>query len=128
VAVVAHSQGAAIAHRALRRVPPGERKLASFVTVGSGQTKLVDLESLRDTDAAREVWLAPAGLVVMATSIWLLLGNLRRAGGEPADDGSWMGPLWLALMGLGFLFFGIAAAWPRRQPDPEELDVGAERG
>jgi hypothetical protein len=67
VAVVAHSQGAAIAHRALRRVPPGERKLASFVTVGSGQTKLVDLESLRDSDAAQEVWLAPAGLVVMAT-------------------------------------------------------------
>jgi len=63
----------------------------------------------------------------MATSIWALLGNLRR-GGEPADDGSWMGPLWLALMGLGFLVFGIAAAWPRRQPDADELDVGAERG
>jgi hypothetical protein len=128
VAVVAHSQGAAIAHRALRRVPPGERKLASFVTVGSGQTKLVDLESLRDSDAAREVWLAPAGLVVMATSIWLLLDSLRPAGGEPADEGSWFGPLWLALMGLLFLCFGIAAAWPRRQPSADELDVGAERG
>jgi hypothetical protein len=128
VAVVAHSQGAAIAHRALRRVPPGERKLASFVTVGSGQTKLVDLESLRDTDAAREVWLAPAGLVVMATSIWLLLDNLRPAAGQPADEEPWMAPLWLALMGLGFLVFGIAAAWPRRQPDAGEVDVGAERG
>jgi hypothetical protein len=64
----------------------------------------------------------------MATSIWLLLDNLRPAGGQPADDEPWMGPLWLALMGLGFLVFGIGAAWPRRQPDAGELDVDAERG
>lgn len=127
VAVVAHSQGAAIAHRALRRVPPGERKLAAFVTVGSGQTKLVDLENLRDTDAAREVWLAPAGLLVLTTSIWLAVGNLRSGGREPAD-GWWFGPLWLAFMGLLFLLLGIGAAWPRRQPDADEVEVDAERG
>jgi nitrate reductase NapE component len=82
VAVVAHSQGVAIAHRAVRRVPPGERRLAKFVTVGSGQTKLVDLESLRDSDAAREVWLAPAGLLVLASSIWLAVDTLRPGGRE----------------------------------------------
>jgi hypothetical protein len=64
----------------------------------------------------------------MATSIWLLIDSLRPAGGKPADDEPWMGPLGLALLGLGFLVFGIAAAWPRRQLDPDELDVGAERG
>jgi hypothetical protein len=128
VAVVAHSQGAAIAHRAVRRVPPGERRLAKFVTVGSGQTKLVDLESLRDTDAAREVWLAPAGLLVLATSIWLAVDALRPGGREPADDGWWFGPLWVALMGLVFLLLGIGAAWPRRQPEADEVEVDAERG
>jgi hypothetical protein len=31
-------------------------------------------------------------------------------------------------MGLVFLLFGIGAAWPRRQPDADEVQVDAERG
>jgi hypothetical protein len=39
-------QGAAIAHRTLRRIRNDQRTLAEYVTFGSGQTKLVDLEAL----------------------------------------------------------------------------------
>jgi hypothetical protein len=39
-------QGAAIAHRTLRRIRNDQHTLAEYVTFGSGQTKLVDLEAL----------------------------------------------------------------------------------
>jgi hypothetical protein len=127
VTVIAHSQGAAIAHRALRRIPPAQRKLAKLVTVGSGQTKLTDLERLRDTDAAEEVWLAPAGLLVLTTSIWLAIDHLR-SGGSEETGAMWFGPLWLAVTGLSFLILGIRAAWPQQPPAADEVDVHAKRG
>ena len=49
IAVVGHPwQGAAIAHWTLHRVRHDQHKLAKLVTFGSGQTKLADLEALRD--------------------------------------------------------------------------------
>jgi hypothetical protein len=90
IAVIGHSQGAAIAHRTLRRLRHDQHKLAQLVTFGSGQTKLADLEALRDKakqdpSAAWEVWLAPAGLLVVATAVVLAIDQLGAVWGDRVD-------------------------------------------
>jgi hypothetical protein len=65
LAVIAHSQGAAIAHRALQT---GEPKADLLVTVGAGITKLEALRYLEDLSPSDRIaaFLAPALFVVTA--------------------------------------------------------------
>ena len=62
VAIVAHSQGAAIAHEALRRETPENTRL--FITFGSGLQKLWELRTLLQSSGKTwKPWLVFAGLI-----------------------------------------------------------------
>lgn len=73
VAVVAHSQGAVIAHRALNRVTSPKVRL--FVTIGSGLSKLSEIGMLRTRPPSRRfAWMALAyALIAVAATVILLL-------------------------------------------------------
>ncbi|MBD3926484.1 hypothetical protein IEZ26_17805 [Nocardioides cavernae] len=79
VAVVAHSQGAVVAHRALTQSAGCDVQL--FVTVGSGLGKLTELEDLRSRGpAARLAWMVLAyalgGMVLSyVLSFWFRSGG-----------------------------------------------------
>ena len=105
VAVVAHSQGAAVTELVL--TSPTRSRVRSVVALGSGQTKLRDLEALRRTAAAHEVWLAPVGLAVVSSAIWSALEGLATGGVASA----W-GMAVYALIGVALLVLGLRAAWP----------------
>ena len=62
VAVVAHSQGAAVAHEAIRRYGSREN-LSLFATVGQGLAKLHRVRALRRTHKTAGFGLAWLGLV-----------------------------------------------------------------
>src|SRR5262249_22124237 len=91
VAVVAHSQGGAVACRALQMLSIGAP--LRLVTFGSGLRKLEELEDLRDRPSFRRgATIALAGLIV---------GGLATAGFAGA----------LVLMRLGQEGWSIAAVW-----------------
>jgi hypothetical protein len=66
--VVAHSQAAAIAHQVLRLVRPAT---------------LAALEALRHSSAGKLVWLALAGLVMVAAGVVLSVERLQRGSADP---------------------------------------------
>ena len=72
-------------------------------------------------------WYAPAGVLFIATAVVLAIDQLG-AGGSGDTDSEWFGPLRVGVTGLMFLGLGITAAWPKENPDAEDLDVGAEQG
>lgn len=122
VAVVAHSQGAAIAHRALR----GEEipRIARLVTFGSGLAKLHGIDRLHERGGFAAPWCAPVGLLLLGVAaLRTALGSL---GAVALDDAT--GPLATGVLGLGFFLAGVAACWPHRPDAPDELRVdGADR-
>jgi hypothetical protein len=63
--VLAHSQGAAVAYRTLRRMPP-ERRPPLLVTVGSGLGRLDDVSLLRRFPG----YLTPLYLLIVVTGAW----------------------------------------------------------
>ena len=67
VAVVAHSQGAAIAHTAVRSDPPDNLRL--LLTFGSGLKKLSEIRAIARSRAAWTTWAAPLGLFLMAAAL-----------------------------------------------------------
>jgi hypothetical protein len=107
VVVVAHSQGAEVAHRAIRAA--GLPQVVGLVTLGSGQDKLTLLQAAR-TDASakikRVVWLAPLGAIVLAVALAMVTGwwpTTERADTTGAVGGS------IGLAAL-FLVAGVTAA------------------
>jgi hypothetical protein len=82
VAIVAHSQGAALCHDllrsgALRRDDP----IDLFVTVGSGVQRLNVLRELHYDAKLRSLgWRSIAGLLALVTGLFLLLGGLGLPG------------------------------------------------
>jgi hypothetical protein len=99
VVVIAHSQGAAVAHMALREDPPPQ--VRRLVTVGSGLGKLYELRALMASgqSALGEAWLMLGCLVVL-----IVLGANRffnhQAGGVLAADDGQMFVMYIALLGL----------------------------
>ncbi|WP_367042376.1 hypothetical protein [Streptomyces sp. Je 1-332] len=75
IIVVAHSQGAAVAHEALRHDPCPSGKITSFVTLGAGLDKLSVLRQNKDAglldtlSGIGALWAMPpaAGLVLLGT-------------------------------------------------------------
>jgi hypothetical protein len=93
VAIVAHSQGAAVAHEALRAYG-GAQRLSLFATVGQGLAKLHRVRALRRTHKTTGFGLAWLGLVgiyvVMALSARVVVSVVR-------GEVSWVvTALWLA--------------------------------
>ncbi|MGW7515543.1 hypothetical protein ACWGJ2_08105 [Streptomyces sp. NPDC054796] len=84
IVVVAHSQGAAVAHAALKAEPVPSRKVTSFVTLGAGLDKLMVLRRGQD-----------AGVLARLSSIgplWAVLPAAGLALGLP-----WRGPVAIAV-------------------------------
>lgn len=98
IVVIAHSQGGAIAHEALRDGMP--RQVQGFISVGSGLEKLEFLRLVREQGAG----VLPATLLSPLIGLALLTLAARVFGWvDPAAEGTdwWLGPtLWLALAGL----------------------------
>ena len=118
LAVVAHSQGAAVAYRALRRSRLSN--LRTFITFGSGQAKLDALDDLRGGTAQRQVWLAPLGLLMLIVLVWYGIGQIRSG-----DEDAWMTLVFLGSFVLALVASGLAATKDPGEPAPEALDVGA---
>lgn len=115
VVVVAHSQGAAVAHDLLWRRRPAT--VARLLTFGSGLAKLATLREVRGSDKPGHAWAASFGLLLVAVSVQPLLAALRTG----SDDAWGMG--WVGLFGL--LLLAIAAWELRPRPLPAAaLDVG----
>ena len=97
LAVIAHSQGAAIAHRALQS---GEPKADLLVTVGAGITKLEALRYLERLGPSDRIagFLAP--LLLVATAIVAL--RVRALGLAEAESRLVL-PFTLGILGIAFL-------------------------
>ena len=102
IAVVAHSQGAALAHDALRRSEPPE--LESLVTLGSGIQKLLRLRLAFHNGRAlvAYAWIPPAFVVAGAAG---LAATLTRAGALR----EWAAVLTSAALLVGLALLGLAA-------------------
>lgn len=89
VAVIAHSQGAAIAHRVIYQSHHSctdVEKLKLFVTVGQGLRKLTELQSPKDgRKQFRPIWGASTTMVAGAVCLLLFLGNSACGSGLPCD-------------------------------------------
>ncbi|MBR7672916.1 hypothetical protein KDA82_07780 [Streptomyces daliensis] len=76
IVVVAHSQGAAVAHAALRREPLPSERVLSFVTLGAGLDKLTVLRAVGDDGVSAVVrhvgplWAAPPVLGMILLGAW----------------------------------------------------------
>ena len=98
LAVIAHSQGAAVAHGALRRA--GAPTADALITVGSGITKLEALRYLERLGAAdRMAGLLAAPFLVGAGVVWV---RTRALGLRDADT-ALVAPAALAIVGLALL-------------------------
>jgi hypothetical protein len=126
VAIVAHSQGAAISFDALRDGIPstlGPEKLSLF-TFGSGLNKLLFLRIVarekKDNPSAEtmrwfEAWAAPAGLS-------LILIAMRLAGVIGRQVMSATLAIWPAFIGLVSLAWGISIAYRKTEFKAAALD------
>ena len=120
VAVVAHSQGAAISHAVLRGDIPDN--VALFVSVGSGLNKLKELQRAKEEEQPNQVtpregsalpYLGSAGIGLVAYAAYAALG-------ETSFDGIVL--LMIALAGLMSLLAATLKAWRGYPPkDVEEL-------
>jgi len=105
VVVIAHSQGAAVAHRALRTLEPSNVKL--LVTVGSGLAKLEELESLGEKHGGKLRWTAAS---ILLTILAALVSVRSQAYPLQIDLPQWIQlPLWFHLSGIVTWTFGFSA-------------------
>lgn len=124
VSVVAHSQGAAIAHTVLAGGAPSNVK--RFCSVGSGLNKLDAIRvggrrlvgSETQTAAPLTPWLAPIGMLVV---VYGLLSALRQLGAGEDAAGSFI----VAAIGFFMTLFGIVRAWSGGEPKTAELALPA---
>jgi hypothetical protein len=119
--VVAHSQGAEVAFRALRRQQP--TTLERFITLGSGQTKLSMIERAVRSGEQRGVWLAPLGFLVIAASLVSAQRWIAREGWDEA----WAWLIYVSV-GVSMVAVGIGHASAVWRKSPSELDVHATNG
>ncbi len=134
VAIVAHSQGAALCHDLLRSgALRADDPVELFVTVGSGVRRLNVFRELHEDAKLRSLgWKSIAGLIALVAGLVLLLGGLSlpgtagigaRAGGlaiiagclvaQPARS-SWAAALILATLGTTTLLVTglLVGGWP----------------
>ncbi len=105
VVVIAHSQGAAVAHRALRTLEPSNVKL--LVTVGSGLAKLEELESLSEKHGGKLRWTAAS---ILLTILAALVSVRSLAYPLQIELPRWIQlPLGFHLSGIVTLTFGFSA-------------------
>lgn len=83
--VVAHSQGAAVAHHALRESPPSNIRL--LLTFGSGLSKLEELLRTKVPDGPVEV---SARLVPLLFLLAALLGYIAALAAESVYLAAWL--------------------------------------
>ena len=101
LAIVAHSQGAAVTHVALRQGLPAnlDERNCLFITLGSGLRKLEELAKIRDERESLG-YATLGGLLLMLAGAWL-----RGWLPFPAPSQEWINPWWP--MGIGaFLWLG----------------------
>jgi hypothetical protein len=97
VAVVAHSQGAALSHDMLRSGHRPEPPVDLLVTVGSGVQRLDGFRQLYQDARLRSLgWGSIAGLTMLVAGIFLALAGL----GMPGVPGLW------ATLGIGLILAG----------------------
>jgi hypothetical protein len=123
VAVVAHSQGAAITHRVLRG---GEATgVSQFISVGSGLNKLDDLDKARRESQLRQhtpryapltPYTGSVGLTFIAVAVPWIVVAARNGNGL-------VGQIVLGLAGLMLLLTAMAEAWRGHQPRAEEVGL-----
>lgn len=116
VAVVAHSQGAAVAHEALATgvLAGRHRKDHLLFTYGSGLAKLEGLRAFRSSKARWAGWTAPGALLLGLASL-VLGGWVGR--GLVAEPSPWAGG-YFALVALGLFWLGV-----KRAMDATRLDA-----
>ncbi len=117
VTVIAHSQGAAVAHRALRNQPM--RSEDTLITFGSGLRKLTEIERMRAhphfPSARAAIWWAAFGAVTAALSLrWLYLALPLPAWSALLVSGL----LVMGMIGLGGILIGLLQVWRRRTSAP----------
>jgi hypothetical protein len=121
VVVVAHSQGAEVAHRATRRLRTSN--VDKLVTLGTGQTKLFMAAKALETGSHRGVWFAPAGALITFAAIIVFFHTWRTENFEEAW--AWFPAV---LFGVGTFGQGLALAGSLGRPRDGELDSGATEG
>ena len=125
IVVVAHSQGAAIAHRALRSGPPGPP--VSLITYGSGLAKLAIASRL----AKNRLWWMPVAANV--GGLLLALGVVFTWLHTNLIAGAAVPPLVAAALGLPSLFLFAGVRWETTsdevslRSDIEWKDIYADR-
>jgi hypothetical protein len=126
LAIVAHSQGGAVAVEALRtRVFEGyDKDRFLLVTLGSGLSKL---EELRCSQAHKKWgvvlgWGPIIGLVIILS--WLFRGNTQQIIRDLAPPG----PLPGVIVGAAFWFFSSMATIRLKRFAPEDFDPGTQFG
>lgn len=120
VAVVAHSQGAAIAYQALATRVLADRDPSPeclFFTYGSGLSKLEELRWFRRQRPAWAGWVAPVGLLLVVTALFAG-GWLGQGFADP--DPILVG--WLLITGSGLFMMGMAAAVQGMELDSSRVD------
>jgi hypothetical protein len=106
VIVLAHSQGAAVAHDALRQAAP--KNVKALLTFGSGLEKLTQIQAAQRTGAA-------GGMAVAAPLLAGLLALLTPAATHFRDDVAqgvldWRGLFWMGLILIATFAVGAFAA------------------
>lgn len=117
VTVIAHSQGAAVAHRALRSQPMRSDDI--LITFGSGLRKLTEIEHMRAhrffPSARAAIWWATLGAVTAALSLrWLYLALPLPVWSALLVSGL----LVMGMIGLGGVLVGLLARRRRRTRSP----------
>jgi hypothetical protein len=118
VAVVAHSQGGAVAVKALGEQVPSKVKL--LITFGSGLRKLQDLTDLKTSGSWRKGALFTAlGLVGVLLGIMYFAAVLTRDDPRPVEIGGVIAVLFWVVLGL--LVLGAGVVDFVRVPDPAKV-------
>ncbi|NNF63649.1 MAG: hypothetical protein HKN07_05255 [Acidimicrobiia bacterium] len=118
VAVVAHSQGAAVAHEVIKDDP--RHDIVAFISLGSGLGKLLELRNERETvqitqRTPKETSAAPfAGSIGMALIAWALYYGLAGTNG-------WAASAFAGVFGLILVGVATQSAWVGRVPKIEEV-------
>lgn len=114
VAVVAHSQGAAIAHDAIRSFAPNRLRL--LITLGSGLNKLAEIRAIVNSDERWKPYLASLGVLVLALSVPSIFAAVFATG--------------LSGLGavLGYVVFWVAGASVMASKATTELSIKADVG
>ncbi len=129
IAVVAHSQGSAVAHAALKNVlAKYEDDMAFvvtdetnvlFVSVGSGLNKLSEIRDIRGKSDPKSLWYAPMGFLLSALSLPEAIASIQY------DEINVIAGIF-STFGIGFLVRGISLAFEQFRPSPDALKFNSK--